>query len=59
MREYSALSGKATFWFGGILSLVEENARSEIVDDLSSEEKVEMLRMASRALASISSFYEQ
>lgn len=34
MREYETLSGKATFWFGGILSLVDENGKNETHDDL-------------------------
>lgn len=40
IREYYLLSSKATFWFGGILSLIEEQDGNEINDDLSASEKV-------------------
>jgi hypothetical protein len=40
MREYHGLSSKATFWFGGILSLLEEYEKSDIHDDISLDEKI-------------------
>jgi hypothetical protein len=57
MREYVALSTKATFWFGGILSLIEDNAKNDIHDDTNLEDKIEIIRIVSKALAAIANFY--
>lgn len=57
MREYVALSTKATFWFGGILSLIEDNTKNNIHDDTTLEDKIEIIRIASKALAAIANFY--
>jgi hypothetical protein len=57
MREYVALSTKATFWFGGILSLIEDSAKNDIHDDTNLEDKIEIIRIVSKALAAIANFY--
>ena len=57
MLEYATLSSKATFWFGGILSLIEDNAKNDIHDDTTLEDKIEIIRINSKALAAIANFY--
>lgn len=59
MREYSLLSSKATFWFGGILSLVEEKHKNDVKDDININEKIEIIKIISKVVASIANFYEQ
>ena len=39
-REYFALQHKATYWFGAILSLLEEVDSKELIDDLDIPDKV-------------------
>lgn len=50
---------KATFWFGAVLSFFDQNYQADLVDDLSSPQKVALIRLITQSVTSFSSFYEQ
>jgi hypothetical protein len=58
-REHATFQPKATFWFGAVLSLVEEHEDKELHDDSSTVEKAELIRLMTSVLAAITGFYEQ
>ena len=39
LRQLSALQPKATFWFGAVLSLLQENEHKQIQDDTDTPQK--------------------
>jgi hypothetical protein len=58
IREFFQLKNKATFWFGAIVALVEENANNQLENNLSTFEFVELINILNQALVSIISFYQ-
>lgn len=51
--------GKATFWFGALLSLAEECDRKQLLDDATVSEKIELFKIVTQGLAAITGFYSQ
>ncbi len=57
--EYFNLQNKATYWFGAILSLIEESQKKQMNDDTNVNEKSEIIKILSCTISSMLSFYEQ
>jgi hypothetical protein len=58
-RQQFLMYSKATFWFAGMLSLAEEIEGSDINDDSTVDEKIEIIKIVTHCVSSIAAFYEQ
>ena len=58
-KQYNDLQFKATYWFGAILSLVDENEKKDLVDDVTVNDKIDIIRIMSNTVKAAASFYDQ
>lgn len=49
----------STFWFGSMLSLAEAIDASDIHDDTTLEDKIEIIKMISHCVCALAAFYEK
>jgi hypothetical protein len=58
-KELFKMHTKSTYWFGAMLSLATENEGSDIHDDTTLEDKIEIVKIISHCVSSIAAFYER